>query len=87
MQILTQAASQVASQEAALARHQSAGAADKRFQGALAWCEGMADLLASLSGVKLLEVGGDLLRMRLTTAAGACLMWGCRAVLAHAARL
>ena len=60
----------MASQEAALARRQGAGAAEGHFRGALAWCDAMADLVASLSGVRLLELGPNVLRLRLTTAAG-----------------
>ena len=67
---------QVAAQEAALAQSQSSAGADSSFRAALDWCQGMAGLLASLSGVRLLDVAPDCLRMRLTTAAGAWLLGG-----------
>ena len=67
---------QVAAQEAALAQSQSNAGVDSSFRAALDWCQGMAGLLASLSGVRLLDVAPDCLRMRLTTAAGAWLLGG-----------
>ena len=67
---------QVATQEAALAQSQSSAGADSSFRAALDWCQGMAGMLAGLSGIRLLDVAPDCLRMRLTTAAGACLLCG-----------